>query len=205
MRIVFIGDSITDCGRDRMDPASLGDGYVRLLAGELGAPRAGNVIINAGISGDRAVDLERRWDRDVLSEPPDVLSVYVGVNDMWRRYDSDDPTSADEFGATCHRLLTSARAAGVTRILLMEPWFLPILDGQQAWLADLDDKREALRALAVRHAATLIPLNQVMTTAAAQSGATAIAEDGVHPTPAGHRLIADAWLDAFRKLEPTGA
>jgi acyl-CoA thioesterase I len=91
-RVVFVGDSITDAGRDRADRASLGDGYVGLVATDLRRETPGTEVVNVGIGGDRAVDLERRWQDDVVAAAPDVLSVYVGVNDTWRRFDADDPT-----------------------------------------------------------------------------------------------------------------
>lgn len=199
-RFVFVGDSITDCGRDRRDTASLGEGYVRLLADAL-AGRTGDAapeIRNAGVSGDRAVDLEARWADDVVAAAPEVLTLYVGVNDMWRRFDSDDPTSAEEFEATLRRLvgdLPSPRP----RLLFVEPFFVPVTAEQRDWLADLDGKRAAVARVAADHGATLVPLHDRMTAAAAELGIAAIAPDGVHPTPAGHAMIADAWLEAFER------
>ncbi|MFB7891982.1 SGNH/GDSL hydrolase family protein [Microbacterium sp. NPDC056044] len=198
--LVFAGDSITDSGRDRADAASLGDGYVRLIAEALGAEAA---VVNKGISGNRAVDLAARWD-DVLAAEPTVLTVYIGVNDMWRRFDDDDPTSAEDFEATVAALLEAARDAGVARILLIEPYFVPVSDRQAAWLDDLDPKRAAVRRLAERFDATLVELHDSVGAAAAQHGAAAIVPDGVHPTPQGSALIADAWLAAYATA-PVGA
>jgi len=190
--LVFAGDSITDAGRDRGDAASLGDGYVRLVAQEL----ADAVVVNKGISGDRAVDLAARWD-DVLAAGPDVLTVYIGVNDMWRRYDSDDPTSVEDFEATLASLLEAAGEAGVEHLLLIEPFFVPVSDGQDAWLDDLDPKRAVVRRLAEQFGATLVELHEAVGAAASAHGAAAIVPDGVHPTPRGSALIADAWLAAY--------
>lgn len=191
--LVFAGDSITDSGRDRDDAASLGDGYVSLIAEAV--RERGETVVNKGISGNRAVDLEARWD-DILAAGPDVLTVYIGVNDMWRRFDADDPTSAEDFEATVAGLLQAARDAGVDRILLIEPFFVPVRDDQVAWLDDLNPKREAVRRLAERFDATLVELHDTVTAAAAEHGAAAIVPDGVHPTPQGSAIIADAWLAA---------
>jgi lysophospholipase L1-like esterase len=198
--LVFAGDSITDSGRDRDDAASLGDGYVALIAHAVGD---GATVVNKGIGGDRAVDLAARWD-DVLAAQPDVLTVYIGVNDMWRRFDSDDPTSAEDFEATVAGLLEAAREAGVERFVLVEPFFVPVSDGQAAWLEDLDPKRAAVRRLAERFDATLVPLHDGVGAAAAAHGAAAIVPDGVHPTAQGAALIADAWLAAYAAV-PVGA
>ncbi|WP_431279209.1 SGNH/GDSL hydrolase family protein [Leifsonia poae] len=183
-RFVFVGDSITDCGRDRSDPTSLGEGYVRIIADTL-AGRGGDVDVrNVGVSGDRAVDLEARWAQDVVVAEPDVLTLYVGVNDMWRRFDSDDPTSPEAFEATLRRLLDALPEHG-PRLLFIEPFFLPFAPGQQEWVDDLDAKRAVVRRVAAEHGATLVPLQERMSAAVAESGLDAIAPDGVHPTPSG--------------------
>jgi acyl-CoA thioesterase-1 len=190
-RLVFVGDSITDAGRDRGDVTSLGDGYVGLVARDL--PDA--VVVNLGIGGDRAVDLEERWERDVVPAAPDVLTVYVGVNDTWRRYDAADPTSAEAFEATYRRLL--ARVPGSPRLVLVEPFLLPVRPAQEEWLADLDGKRDVVARLSAEAGATLVPLHSLLSRAAEEHGAASLAPDGVHPTPPASRIIADAWLTAY--------
>ena len=199
--LVFAGDSITDAGRDRGDAASLGDGYVALIAQTV-ADR-GETVVNKGIGGDRAVDLAARWD-EILAARPDVLTVYVGVNDMWRRFDNDDPTSAEDFERTLEGLLRAARDAGAGRLVLIEPFFVPVRTDQVAWLADLTPKREAVRRLAQRFDATLVELHDAVTAAAAAEGAAVIVPDGVHPTPRGSAIIADAWLAAYSAIAPVG-
>lgn len=199
--LVFAGDSITDAGRDRSDAASLGHGYVTLIADAV-ADR-GEAVVNKGIGGDRAVDLAARWE-DVLAAGPDVLTVYIGVNDMWRRFDNDDPTSAEDFEETVAGLLQAARDAGVERLVLIEPFFVPVRDDQVAWLDDLNPKREAVRRLAERFDATLVPVHDAVTAAAAAHGAEAIVPDGVHPTPQGSAILAGAWLAACAATAPVG-
>ncbi|WP_102194078.1 SGNH/GDSL hydrolase family protein [Microbacterium aurantiacum] len=193
-RIVFIGDSITDAGRDRTDPASLGDGYVSLLAAELAAN--GATVRNLGISGDRAKDLAARWDAELMPTAPDLLTVYVGVNDMWRRFDSDDATSAEDFASTLRALLTQAVGAHHPRLILMEPFFLPVHVEQEDWLPDLDEKRDAVRALAAEFGAELVPLHDIFRAAVSEHPIADLAPDGVHPTRLGSELIAGAWREA---------
>jgi lysophospholipase L1-like esterase len=194
MRVTFIGDSITDAGRDRPDPDSLGDGYVSLLAPELIA--AGATVRNLGIAGNRVRDLAARWDEELMPTAPELLTVYVGVNEMLRRFDSDDPTTDADFAAALGGLLDRVEAGYAPRMILMEPFFLPVTEEQRAWLDDLDGKRAAVRALAAAHGAAFVPLHEVCTTAAEKHPVAELAPDGVHPTPRGSALIADAWRAA---------
>jgi acyl-CoA thioesterase I len=192
--IVFAGDSITDADR-RADDEGLGYGYVRVIAERHAADPVR--VVNAGISGDRVVDLQRRWTDDVLAVEPDVVTVLIGVNDMWRRYDSGMPTTAGDYRAGYDDILGAVAETGAT-IIVMEPFLVPISDEQRGWRTeDLDAKIAVARELAAKHGATLVPLDDLMIAAAEQSGAAAIAEDGVHPTAAGHRVIADAWESAW--------
>ncbi|GIF46259.1 lysophospholipase L1-like esterase [Asanoa ferruginea] len=186
--IVFAGDSITDCDR-RADPAGLGDGYVRLVADALGGAAR---VVNVGISGNSARDLRDRWKTDVLAEQPSLVSVLVGINDTWRRYDSGTVTTAAEFESNYRALLTSL--AGV-RIVLIEPFLLPVRDEQVAWREDLDPKVAVVRALAAEFGAVLVPAD----TALAAAGAAAdVAPDGIHPSAWGHELLAKLWLEHAR-------
>ncbi|MGW9114885.1 SGNH/GDSL hydrolase family protein [Microbacterium sp. NPDC055683] len=194
-RIVLIGDSITDAGRDRSDRGSLGTGYAALIADALAGEAE---VVNVGISGDRAVDLEARWTDDVDALEPAVLSVYVGVNDTWRRFDRGDATSAEDFEATYRRLLSSD-AARSARLVLVEPFLLPVRAEQEEWRGDLDAKRDVVARLAGEAGAAFVPLHAILSAEAAHVGPAALAADGVHPTPAGAALIARAWLEAYRR------
>ncbi|HEY0617932.1 MAG TPA: SGNH/GDSL hydrolase family protein [Kribbella sp.] len=184
--IVFAGDSVTDCGR-RDDPELLGDGYVRNLFDDLGPQRPR--IVNVGISGNRAVDLEARWPTDVLAHRADLVSLLIGINDTWRRYDGDDPTSTEDFEASYRALLEPLQA----KLVLIEPFLLAVKDEQLTWREDLDPKIEVVRRLAAEYDAILVPADVEFTRQAALVGATTLADDGVHPTAAGHRLLADLW------------
>jgi acyl-CoA thioesterase-1 len=187
--VLFIGDSVTDCGRREDAPDFLGDGYVRMVAETLTDRR----VINAGISGNRVVDLRDRWHIDVIEQKPEILSIYIGINDTWRRYDENDPTSAASFESDYRACL--ADLGGASRLILVEPFVLPVSDEQEHWHEDLDEKRAVVSRLAAEFGAGFVPLQSLLAAAAEDHGATALAQDGVHPTEVGHRMIADAWLD----------
>lgn len=190
--IVFIGDSIT-AGRRRDDPEDLGFGFVRLAAEALRVRGDRHPVINRGVSGERIGDLAARWDEDVLDLHPSTLTVYVGINDTWRRFDQGLETSTKEFEDLYRELLERTMAAISPRLVLVEPFLVPVSDEQFGWLDDLQGKREAVASLAGEFQAAFVPLHRILTTAAAHHGAAAIAADGVHPTPLGSELIAESW------------
>ncbi|WP_435737931.1 SGNH/GDSL hydrolase family protein [Cellulosimicrobium sp. PMB13] len=196
-RVVFAGDSITEWGRDRSDPDDVGTGYVGLLAR---GPLAGSTVHNTGVGGDRASDLLARWERDVLPFDADVLSLYVGVNDTWRALDAGERTPADAFEATLRALVAPWHEHG-TRLVLVEPFALPLADAQ-AWADDLGPKQDAVARVAHDVGAAFVPLATVMADLADELGPRAVAPDGVHPSHAGHTAIARAWWDACSTLTP---
>lgn len=191
---VFAGDSVTEADRDG-DPQGLGFGWVRLVAEAL----PGVIVRNAGVGGDRIVDLQRRWSDDVLIHAPELVSILVGVNDTRHRYLRGLPTTAVEFESTYRRLLDEAAAHGVESVILMEPFLVPINEALRRWRDDdLEAKVEVVRELATTYGARLVALDAAVLAACTVHGAGCIAGDGVHPSALGHRVIADAWLSAAR-------
>jgi len=195
-RILFQGDSITDAGRDRVDPSSLGRGYVLMGAGQLALrrPDLNLVFINRGISGNRSGDLVARWTVDAINLRPDVVSLLIGVNDTWRRFDRNDPTPVEHYIDHVRTLLLRLRAETSARVVVLEPFLLPCGHVTPEWRSDLDPKRSAARALAEEYQADFIPLDDLFRARLAAAPAAYWAGDGVHPTPAGHALIADALV-----------
>lgn len=192
--IVFAGDSVTDCGR-REDPEGLGHGYVRLLAGH--ETLIGARVRNAGVGGDRLTDLGERWHQDVVALEPDLVTVLIGINDTWRGFDSGQHSDPSAFEERYRGLLGALEP--VTRIVLMEPFVLPVDTGQEAWRPDVETRIDAVHRLAVEFGATLVPTDRALRGRAEALGAQALAADGVHPTPLGHREIADAWIRAVER------
>ncbi|MDF1478155.1 SGNH/GDSL hydrolase family protein [Leifsonia sp. H3M29-4] len=188
--IVFTGDSITDSGRRDPERSPLGSGYVALLAPELAA--AGWQVVNTGISGNRARDVAARRHSDIDAHSPAAVSLLVGINDVWRRFDSDDPTSAEDFESAYREILgdPGIRAA---RWVLLEPFLIPVAPSQHEWAEDLDGKREVVCSLAAEYGAAFIPLHAEMNRDASDLGAAALTTDGVHLTPIGYERLAAHW------------
>lgn len=198
---LFQGDSITDCGRNYNDINSLGDGYPRMVAGMLGAayPELNIRFINKGISGNRTCDLVKRWKEDCIDLQPDWVSILIGINDTWRRYDANDPTPVYEFERNYRTILDMTRKNTRANIILLEPFVLPHPEDRRAWREDLDPKIQVVRKLAAEFDALYVPLDGLFAAAAAACGGNYAywAADGVHPTAAGHGLIANALMDTL--------
>ena len=195
--ILFTGDSITDCGRIRDQKGHLGFGYAAFIAARLQTYLASPdlTIYNRGISGNRADDLLGRIEPDLLALNPTVVSILIGINDVWRRYDSNNPTSAEVYEKNFRVLLQQIQEKLDARVVLLEPFLLHVPADRYAWREDLNPKIDAVRRLAVDFDAELIPLDGIFAKAATQAPAAFWANDGVHPTAAGHSLIAEAWLE----------
>ncbi|MCP4379681.1 MAG: SGNH/GDSL hydrolase family protein [bacterium] len=200
--VLFQGDSITDAGRYYDDPLDMGTGYASMAASRFGETFGDmNVtFLNRGISGNRAIDLQGRWESDCLMLKPNWVSIMIGVNDAWRRYDSNDPTSADDFAESYRDILTRTRDVLGARLIILEPFVLLVSAEIVGFREDLDPKIEVVRSLADEFGAIFVPLDQLFAQATLRRPAQYWSDDGVHPTPAGHHLIAEAWLDAINAL-----
>lgn len=196
--VLFQGDSITDTHRDRVND-TLGTGYAYIAASLFSSlyPELEVRFVNRGISGNRVRDLEARWDEDCLALKPAVLSVMIGINDCWKRYSLGDPVSLESYESGYRRLLTSVREnLPETKLILMEPFLIPTLPERAIWREDLDPKIQVVRELAREFGAVFVPLDGLFAAGCSKREPAYWAPDGVHPSPAGHGLIARAWLEA---------
>ncbi len=196
--LLFQGDSITDCGRDRSNINSLGNGYAAKVAKmyDLLFPDNDIRFINKGISGNRAKDLVSRYDEDFKDINPDFISILIGVNDTWRRYDSNDPTSTESYKESFRTLLAKIKKdMPNTKILILEPFVLYSLTDRKKWREDLDPKIDVARELAKEYADYYLPLDGILARAEVEEyDCKEIAEDGVHPTEIGHSIIAREYM-----------
>ena len=200
--VLFQGDSITDAGRDRYDSSHLGSGYAMMASAWFSAlyPEKSVRFLNRSIGGNRVRDLQDRWQKDCLELRPDWVSIMIGINDTWRRYDRNDPTSAQDYEAAYRAILEQTRERLNARVILCEPFVLPVPQDREVWREDLDPKLAVVRRLAREFGAILVPQDGIFAQAAAQREPAFWAGDGVHPTSAGHALIAQSWLRAIKAL-----
>jgi len=201
-RILFQGDSITDCGRTgSANPAeSLGMGYPFFIAARLRADRLGEEIdvVNRGISGHRVVDLYARWKVDALNLRPDVLSILIGVNDTWHEFASQNGVEVPRYAEFYRKLIDwTKEALPGCRLVLCEPFVLETGVVTPEWVTEINQRRAVVKTLAGEYGTVFVPFQRVLSEAAEKAGNPAkLLGDGVHPTPCGHQLMADAWLKA---------
>lgn len=199
--LLFQGDSITDTGRTGSgNPAeSLGEGYPAKIAGKLAEDYAQlNIkVINRGISGDRTKDLVRRWDKDCVDLKPDYVSILIGINDTWRAFDSNAPTSAEQYEENMRVILGRIKAETNAEIILLNPFLLNSMEDKPRMRPDLVLKQEVVYKLIKEFDVTFIDLQKVFDEMVANgTDMVALSEDGVHPTDFGHEVIAEEWIKA---------
>ena len=216
MKILFQGDSVTDNGRNREDLYDLGVGYPKYIAQALNNKYENITVINKGISGDRTQDLVRRWKEDCLDIKPDLVSILIGINDTWRRFDLNEVTSEIEFEENYTYLLNEIKEKLNVPIIMIDPFIVTEREDQTRWRVDLDPKIQIIRKLAAKFGAYYIPIDSIFAAAccsttskfwedgkytarfAQQKDNESIYEfwagDGVHPSNNGHKFIAYQWL-----------
>jgi lysophospholipase L1-like esterase len=203
--ILFQGDSITDAGRGRGEGYQpLGQGYVNRIAGRIGMDFAesGHRVINRGIGGDRVSSLYARWNEDAIHLAPDTISILIGVNDAWRIVKDLPEGATDRFERAYRHLLDETKEvmpdAG---LILCEPFILPagfVVEVWDEFRGLIDNYGQITRALAEQYGAVFVGLQAPFDQAVQRADAGYWLHDGVHPTAAGHELIAREWLNAVQ-------
>lgn len=204
-KLVFIGDSITDCGRNRPVGESpfggLGSGYVGLVDALLGAsyPELQVRVVNVGISGHTVRDLKARWQSDVFDLKPDWLSIMIGVNDVWRQFDHptipETHVLLDEYATTLRELVERTQPL-LKGLVLMTPFFIePLRD--DAMRARVDQYSAVVKQIAAEHDAILVDTQAAFDDVLEHGYSAKLALDRVHPNAIGHMTIARAMLSAI--------
>lgn len=201
MKILFQGDSITDCGRDRADIHNLGDGYPKFSAELIKSahPETDFEFINLGISGNQTKDLVDRLQSDFIDIQPDLVSIHIGINDTWHRAAERNWLGNDVFEAQYRKVLSEIKEKTNAKILIIEQFLLPVED-KLYFREDLNGKIDITRKLAREFSDFFIPLDGLMAQAAVDKGADHWSDDGVHPNENGAKFIAAYYADAFKKI-----
>lgn len=202
-RLLFMGDSITDSNRlyEAMPAGwgSWGDGYVNLLNAYTTAllPEEELMVVNRGVSGNTIVDLEQRWSADALAFNADWITVMIGVNDVWRHFDGTFAqvplVSIAEFEA-CYRRLLDQTLPTVKGMILLSP-FMVESSLEDAMRQRVDAYRGVVEKLAEEYQLSYGNVQAKVDEFLHHQSSYVLSSDRVHPSLAGHLLIAQTWLE----------
>jgi acyl-CoA thioesterase I len=199
--VLFIGDSITDADRDSRAYKPFGFGYVHFVANHLldRHPTYNLNILNTGISGNTIRDLKGRWQKDCLDHNPDILSILIGVNDVWRQFATEDElpyaVPLDEYETTYRQLLKQVAQKCNSRLVICEP-FIFCDDYNNPVFAQLRRYIEAVRHIADDFNAYLVPFQKVIDERIKEVPPQNWSADSVHPEVWVHAWLAQQWLIA---------
>lgn len=203
MKILFQGDSVTDAGRDRSNPADMGEGYPRYASAMIqdSFPDSEFEFVNLGISGNRTEHLVSRLETDFIAIQPDIVSIMIGVNDVWHHYAFEGIETTDEyFEENYRKILDAIKSRTSARILMIQPFLLETVDpSKQVLCEELARKQTIVKRLADEYADAYLPLDEILHTQTEEEPAY-YAADGVHPTPDGACFIGEAYLGAIAPL-----
>lgn len=205
MKILFQGDSITDVGRVRENEAHMGGGYPLLIKSKLGFENPGKYeFVNKGISGNRIVDLYARIKMDIINLKPDVMSILIGVNDVWHEFARENGVDADKFYKIYDMLIEEVKTAlPDIKIMIMEPFVLKGPATEENWdgfNAEVKKRAQMAKKIAEKHKLSYIELQKGFDQLTEKEEPTYWLRDGVHPTEMGHEYIKNQWLEAFETL-----
>ena len=209
--VLFQGDSITDAGRSRehaQEPntqPAMGNGYAWMAASALLTGRAADElqIFNRGISGHKVFQLADRWDKDCLDMKPDLLSILIGVNDIWHSRGGNYDDTVEVYERDFHALVERTRTAlPDLKIVICEPFVLRCGAINDSWFPEFDHYRAAARRVCDTHKTAWVPFQTMFDEAIKYAPPEHWAGDGVHPSPAGAALMAQAWTSVVNSDRP---
>lgn len=205
MRILFQGDSITDCGRNRSDINDIGPGYVKYAAEHIAAqhPNKNFEFFNLGIGGNQTKDLVERLEKDFIEIQPDLVSILIGINDVWHQANAGcNWIPNDLFEGRYRTVLRALKLRTNAKIVMLEPFLFPAED-KQFFRIDLDPKIQVIRKLAREYADVYIPTDGLLAAKIVDEDWKRFSEDGVHLIQYGSQVIGKIYADAVKDLIST--
>lgn len=201
IRLLFQGDSITDAGRDRSDIHHLGYGYPKYAAKFLQErfPNVNFEFMNLGISGNQTKDLVQRLETDFVDIQPDIISILIGINDVWHHAYEKDWIPLEVFEQRYRTVLEAIKTRTNAKLMMMEPFLIPIAD-KLYFREDLAPKIECIRKLALEYADVYLPTDGLLYSAFIGDDPLSFAGDGVHPSEKGAEYMGKLYAEYIAKL-----
>ena len=205
-KILFQGDSITDCGRSRENDAQKGGGYANFVSAVLNVEHPGEYeVINRAISGNRIVDLYARIKADFINVKPDVLSIHIGINDVWHDVEFNNGVGADKFEKIYDMLLSEIKEElPDVKIILLGAYVTRNRATEEFWDVfepEVKKRVEITKRLAEKYGCVFVDIQSEFDKAIERHPEPYWTAEGVHPTEAGHEIIKRAWLKAFEQVK----
>lgn len=212
MTVLFQGDSITDCGRTSVQfgngnlwgNENLGLGFPNMFSSFMSA-KYKNINVtyfNRGISGNRSCDLVGRWQQDCLDINPDIMVMLIGINDVWRKFDKNDPTSNEDFSKNYRFLLEETiKKNPDVKFVLIEPFFFNVpCQHTDDFRAELLGKIREIRLLCKEFGCYYVPFDGIVAGACMTGEYTKwLFPDGVHLSSNGHALLCSELVKIFEE------
>lgn len=205
--VLFQGDSITDAGRKRESDiasqpnrqAAMGEGYAWLTAATLllDRPKDNLKFFNRGISGNKVYQLDERWQADCIDLKPNVVSILIGVNDIWHTLNGKFDSTVEKYVSSYRALVERTRKElPDARLVICEPFVTRCGAVNEKWFPEFDGYRAAARVVASEAEAKFVRFQSMFDEASKLASPEHWAHDGVHPTWAGAAMMAHTWLKA---------
>ena len=192
--IIFFGDSITQQGVSK-------NGYVTLIKKALDSTKY--AVTGAGIGGNKVYDLYLRLEDDVLNKKPDLVVIYVGINDVWHKQSSHTGTDYDKYLKFYQALISKIQGVG-SKVILVTPSVVgEKKDGTNELDADLNKYAEGIRQLAAKNNLPVCDLRKIFTAYEAENNPEdkekgILTTDRVHLNEVGNKLVAEQLLPLVR-------
>lgn len=201
LKLLFQGDSITDADRNRDDYHDLGNGYPKYAAKYIteAYPNVDFEFINLGISGNHVEDLVNRLEADFIEIQPDIVSILIGINDVWHRAENREWLDDEIFEADYRKVLSELKSKTNAKIMMIEPFLIPVED-KLFFREDLAPKIEAIRKLAREYADVYFPADGLLAAEFIGNVPTDYAADGVHPTEKGAEFLGRQYAQYIRPI-----
>ncbi|MBQ8600304.1 MAG: SGNH/GDSL hydrolase family protein [Clostridia bacterium] len=202
-RILFQGDSITDCGRNRDRLDSLGGGYPNLVGCYLAGEYPGEYeCINKGISGNRIVDVYARIKKDIINLQPDIMSIMIGVNDVWHEVNHQNGVSAEKYEMLYDLMLSEIKETlPELKIMIISPYVIKGTATEDTWdvfRPEVEKRAAAAKRIAEKYGLPFVDMLTKFDEAVEKYPDEEWAADGVHAKNAGKELLKRAWLECFQ-------
>ena len=198
MKIVFIGDSITDANHNYSDDA-LGEGYVKIIADKLRQTHLDTEFLNKGHDGFTVFGLWKFLEHDCISKNPDIVSILIGCNDVSIKMSTGRTLEEQGFQEYYEKILKKLRQKTKAEIICMGPFIFPHPLEFKNWIPYMKKAEEMAKKAAEKYDAVFVPLHDALNQAVVAGDYDKITTDGTHLTEAGAAVVAEKWLEAVQE------